>query len=199
MAVKDNPVEVEAEEVEVVEAVDTTPEVEVVETEETTAPEALTLAEAADYLNRSIGWFNEERKETLRSKGATLGGRGVGSSIPVSVLEELSAEGWKADTKRVRTPREHTPITGDGAAEVARAEKELADAEEAFTAAKELVAEKRKHLTATRREAAKAANAHNSAAARKAAELEKEAAKAAKFAEKLAKRAADAKAKAGIE
>lgn len=160
-----------------------------------TTGEALTLAEAADYLNRSIGWFNTERKEVLAAKGATFGGRGVGSSIPVSVLEELAADGWKADTKRTRSA---STFTGQGGAGVEVAEKELADAEEALNVAKAVVAEKRKNVTAAKREAAKAEKAQNSAAVRKAEELAKEAAKAAKTAERLAKRAEEARAKAGL-
>lgn len=164
-------------------------------TVEETTGETVTLAEAADYLNRSVAWFNAERKEILSSKGATFGGRGVGSTIPVSALEELAADGWKAETKRTRAA---SVFAGSAASSVEVAEKELADAEEALNTAKAVVAEKRKNLTATKREAAKAEKAQNSAAVRKAEELAKEAAKAAKTAERLAKRAEEARVKAGL-
>lgn len=166
-------------------------------TVEETTGETLTLAEAADYMNRSIGWFTAERKEILVSKGATLGGRGVGSSIPVSVVEELAADGWKAESKRTRGART-VSYSGNGGAGVEAAERELAEAEEALNTAKTVVAEKRKNLTAAKRDAAKAEKAQNSAAVRKAEELAREAAKAAKTAERLAKRAEEAKVKAGI-
>ena len=155
-----------------------------------TAKTTLTLKEAAKYLNRSVGFFNKERKATLIEKGATLGGPGVESAIPIEVLDKL---GWQT------TPKAVTHISSE---QVDRLAEEVAVYEQDVEGTKRRLAEltaglkeKKAELTkvqrdaerAAKREQAKAEREATSGKAKKLAEAKKEAARL----EKAARRAAD--------
>jgi len=155
-----------------------------------TAKTTLTLKEAAKYLNRSVGFFNKERKATLVEQGATLGGPGVESAIPVEVLDKL---GWRAAPKAVTNVSSEQV---DGLAEeVAVIEQDLEGTKRRLTDLTATLKEKRAELTKVQRETERAAKREQARAEREAtsgkakrlADAKKEAARL----EKAAKRAAD--------
>lgn len=182
---------------------------EATETTEATeqVKDTFSLGEAADFLNRSIGYFNADRKATLVERGATLGGRGVGSSISRELLEELANEGWRDD--RARSPRAsriHTdggevddhPLVQEALGAIYTAEEYLEQTQGRVAIARDQVKEAKKNLTAARRTAQaeiRKASKKPTAQEKALAEIEAEEKELAKRQARLEKKKARALAK----